>query len=1023
MGAIDVSARNLVIATLGVFFMLAPTGFVDAKDVAAPEAAPADKTFFSEAVLQLLQKHCYECHSHTGDSVEGGLVLDSRSGWAKGGDSGPALVPGKADQSLLMKAVEFEDIDLQMPPDGKLQPAEIEVFRRWIERGAYDPRTSIPVASRNDDPKTSATDWWSLQPVAVVEPPDVPNKISIRNDIDCFIIDRLSREGFDQNEAADRYALLRRATFDLIGLPPTVKEIDDFINDERADAWERTIDRLLKSPHYGERWGRHWLDVARYGDSNGGDINYAHANAWRYRDYVIRAFNDDKPYDTFICEQLAGDLLPRESEERRRELLTATGFLMLGPKMLAEVDTDKLLIDIVDEQLDVTGLAFLGMTFGCARCHDHKFDPVSTQDYYALAGIFRSTKVIDVLRPQNGVSEWLELDVTPAATRTVIAERNKQKSLIENRLAALGSGPKVKPPGSNDAHSAVLATGLPTLTSTTWSAWVRIHQKQVLGAVVSANYDGADQGHSLGFDSGTIPRVVWNHGRQSHTIIAAPKPVTFGEWHHLSVTMDAERGLLKLFVNGESVATASDVKSSAFSVVSVGRREASRQWQFAGDIDEVVVFDRALTDEQIHSLYLKQLPAVSPVLCWTFDKLRGNEIIDATGQHNGRLIGLAPETSLTPDGVEGAALSITKGGSSPEPYDAEIAELNRQLQKIEQQTPAITSVMAVAADVPVELPIYIRGSHTHPGETPIARRTPTVFDSCLPPVSVPADDNGRLQLANWIAHPDNPLTARVMVNRIWQHHFGQGLVRSASNFGTRGEQPSHPELLDWLAREFVRSGWSIKHMHRLMMNSATYRASSHTNPDSRQNDPDNRLLARYPVRRLEAEVIRDSLLTASGELDRTPPGSLLNLPNKQRVRISPNDDRYNAFCRAVYLPVIRVRSYEMFSIFDVPDNGQHVSKRADTLVAQQALFLMNHPFVSARAQVLAELPGQLASSSGERIDWLSRRLYGRPATTRESDLLLVAQQQLSQQRESDGIATWREMIHTMLCSNEFLFVR
>ncbi|NQV22960.1 MAG: DUF1549 domain-containing protein, partial [Rhodopirellula sp.] len=337
---------------------------------------------FSESVLPLLKKHCYECHSHDADEAEGGLVLDSRAGWELGGDSGPAIVPGQPGRSLLQTAVEYLDSELQMPPAGKLSSREIAILRQWIADGAVDPRVAGPESpNANGQTVSHSQSLWSLQPVEVVDVPKADGDSWGLNEIDRFVLDKLRQQGMSLNAAADKYAVLRRATFGLTGLPPTLSEIDAFVSDDRSDAYQYLVDRLLSSPHYGERWGRHWL--ARYGDSNGGDINYAQANAWKYRDYVIESLNRDKAYDDFIREQLAGDLLPDGgSEDRRRELLTATGFLMLGPKMLAEADTDKLLIDIVDEQLDVTGLTFLGMTFGCARCHDHKFDPISTEDYY-----------------------------------------------------------------------------------------------------------------------------------------------------------------------------------------------------------------------------------------------------------------------------------------------------------------------------------------------------------------------------------------------------------------------------------------------------------------------------------------------------------------------------------------------------------------------------------------------------------------------------------------------------------------
>lgn len=1008
------------------------SGASDAADDVAGTAAK----FFSAEVLPLLQKHCYECHSHEADAAEGGLVLDSRAGWQRGGDSGPAIIPGDPPTSLLLNAVEYSDTELQMPPAGKLPQRDLDVLKKWIADGAFDPRVAKsdpPTAGRTSPGPT--TGLWSLRPLEQVAAPDVGQSSWVRNAIDCFVLAKLRRETIQPGQTADRYALLRRATFDLIGLPPTLDEIDVFVNDSQPDAYQRLIDRLLDSPHYGQRWGRHWLDLARYGDSNGGDINYAHANAWRYRDYVIQSFNDDKPYDAFIREQLAGDLLPDGGNaDRRRDLLTATGFLMLGPKMLAEVDTDKLLIDIVDEQLDVTGLTFLGMTFGCARCHDHKFDPITTEDYYALAGIFRSTKVIDVLRPANGVSEWLEVDVTPAETLATIQQLEREKTRLQQSLAELGAPKSASGDTANAASQAILAVKLPPLRSTTWAAWVRITKPQNLGGVISAAYDGANQGHSLGFDRGSTPRIVWNHGSQSHTIIVAPKPISFGRWHHLGLTYDAASQQLRLFVDGGVAATASDVATSQFSTIGVGRREASRQFQFHGDIDDVRVYDAALSEVQVQELFQRRTPAVRPLLHWSFDQVRVDHVVDeAPGKFDGRLVGVSAETAIVEDGAVGAAFSFNALNDARQPeavHDRQIAELRNKVQELEAATPSATRVMAVAATHPVDLPVHLRGSHLKLAGAPMARSTPKVFADALSPVSVPPAENGRLQLADWIASPRNPLTARVMVNRIWQHHFGAGLVRTPSNFGTRGEQPSHPELLDWLAGEFMANGWSIKHMHRLIMNSATYRQSSRHHATAARRDPDNRLLARYPIRRLEAEAIRDSLLAVSDELDLGVGGTLFTSANKQRVTMSPVDPVYDSSRRSVYLPSVRVRGYAMFSIFDVSDNGQHVAARPRTMVAQQALFLLNNPLVMQRSQVLAERVSQQTGSCADQVDWLVRRVYGRPASEAETSTLAAAFAALSASapanRQGNGdtsVFAWQQIIHTMICANEFIHIR
>ena len=1010
----------------------------------AQKAATASKQF-SELVLPLLKKRCYECHSHEADSAEGGLVLDSRAGWKLGGDSGPAIIPGRAEKSLLLKAVEYSDPELQMPPDSKLPAREIAILKDWIANGAFDPRVAEPGAGAGPRTGTGSSDapsqeLWSLQPVEAVEVPATDDEAWVRNDVDRFVVAKLRQRGLMPNPAADKYALLRRATFDLTGLPPTLREIDDFVSDERADAFERFVDRLLESPHYGERWGRHWLDLARYGDSNGGDINYAHANAWKYRDYVIKSFNDDKPYAAFIREQLAGDLMPADGNaERRRELLTATGFLMLGPKMLAEADTDKLLIDIVDEQLDVTGLTFLGMTFGCARCHDHKFDPISTEDYYAMAGIFRSTKVIDRFREPGGVSEWLEVDVTPRETRATIEKLNDEKKRLHGLLAELGALESAKSNGPNKANKAILATKLPKLESTTWSAWVRINSRQTLGAVVSATYERADQGHSLGFDNGSTPRIVWNHGEGSHTIIAAARPIPFEEWHHIALTFDAAAERLRLFVDGSPAETAANVATSHFTTVSVGRREASGQWQFTGDVDEVQIFDTALSDAEVEALANNRTLGSVPLLHWNFDRIINDTVVGAEqGGVDGRLVGLSNKTAVIKDGALGAAFSFSAAVAVSKP-DAErtrkITSLRKQITQLEARTPASSLVMCVGELPPVDLAVHLRGSHLKLAGTVMARSTPKVFEEALPPVTVPKHENGRLQLADWIASPKNPLIARVMVNRIWQYHFGTGLVRTSSNFGVRGEQPSHPELLDWLANEFVENGWSVKYMHRLIMNSATYRQSSHINVDALERDLENRLLGRYPVRRLEAEAVRDSLLAATGELDRTVGGSLFKAENKKRVTMTPVDAAYNSLRRSVYLPSIRVRSYQLFAIFDVSDSGQHVARRTQTMVAQQALFLMNNPLVTERAK---ELAVQVAIQPGDfetRVNWLHRLLYGRPATDREASTLSEVLSDFTEFEFSKAEATdrkdeaaaalfaWEHLIHTMLCSNEFTHIR
>lgn len=969
--------------------------------------------FFKETVQPLLQKNCFECHSHGAKMPEGGLVLDSRSGWENGGDSGPAIVPGKPGNSLLLKAISYVDDDLRMPPNGQLSESEIAMFRKWITDGAIDPRQAM---HRAEEGSEDAQDLWSLKPRKAAE--------SKGQTIDSFISEKLRTVGLKPNEEAKRETLLRRASFGLTGLPPTPDEIRHFLSDRRPDAWERLIVRLLNSPRYGERWGRHWLDLARYGDSNGGDINYAHGNAWRYRDYVIQAFNNDKPYDDFIREQLAGDLMTEGvTPKRRAELFTATGFLLMGPKMLAEVDGQKLLIDIVDEQLDVAGKTFLGMTFGCARCHDHKFDPITARDYYAMAGIFRSTKVMASHRPQKVVGEWVEIDVTTPSIKSQTDKLKAEKKELESQLAAYGAAGRKN--NTAAAARSVVVDKLPTLRSTTWAARVRIDTPQSLGCAISATYPGAGQGHSLGFDrinNGKTPRVVWNHGSgMKFTIITARDPIALGQWHHLAVTYDANTRHLRLYVNGEPAAERQNVSSTPFNVIGVGRREAAKEFQLLGDIDDVVVYDTALTEEEIVILDARQKLEQRPVFRWNFEEVKDDEVVDSENRYNGRLVGLRAESNLIDDGFDRKALSFRVGQVLNAPEQKRLDWARARLKAVDELMPASIKVMAARAGKPMDLPIHIRGSHTNPSADTIPRTSPSVFKPLLAPVKVQPGKNGRLELAEWIVNPKHPLTARVMVNRIWQQHFGEGLVRTASNFGGRGEEPSHPELLDWLAEEFVNNGWSIKHMHRLIMSSDAYRRSSSLHAKAAEKDADNRLLARFPIRRLEAEAIRDSLLAASGELEFGSPGNLMNSPNMKRVGMTPADPVYQSPYRGVYLPAIRVRGYAMFSIFDVSDTGHHVSSRPQTMVAQQALFLLNNPFVIARAKQVAVRIQSRQASDEENIEWLHRLLLGRRASTIEFNLLKTHLRSL--RRNHAESAAWQALAHSLFCSNEFIHVK
>ena len=700
----------------------------------------------------------------------------------------------------------------------------------------------VPFAVRLLPEKLQRTQThWAYQPMMRPEPPQTADAAWPRNDIDRFVLARLEREGMRPAPEADRRTLLRRAYLDLVGVPPSPQEVAAFEADTAPDAWERRIDELLASPMYGERWGRHWLDVARYADSNGVDENIAYANAFRYRDWVIGALNADMPFDEFLTEQLAGDLIPEpaspsaEDDARTRGRIAALGFLALGPKMLAEPDKEKERVDVVDEQIDVVTKAFLGQTVACARCHDHKFDPISQEDYFALSGVFRSVSTFDSIATVGRVAQ------RPLATAAEI-----------KRLEAWRARAKELDATRNSAHASLR------------SAERAISRTRIADALLDPT------------------------GRLWRSML-------------LDAARDARRA--------------------------IPEREAHR-------------LARAARDE-----HEKSRPADPP-----------------------------------------RALVVKES-------------------KVD------------------ETPIHDRGDHTAPKGEVVARAVPAMFERALEGPEFPKDASGRLELARWMANPENPLTARVTVNRVWTWHFGTGIVDTPSNFGTLGSKPSHPELLDYLARRFTGDGWSLKAMHRLVMTSATYMQSSATLAELPAHDPDNRLLSRFPRRRIEAEAIRDAVLATSGSLDRTMGGTLLGSGDHDYVTNdqSGNAARYDSNRRSVYLPVIRNAMFGLFTAFDYPDASAPIDCRPRTVVAPQALFFMNAPFVEDAAKRLAEKLEHAANDDDGRIREAFRAALARDPAERERDESreFLADLERSGLARRDALA---RLCHALLSTNEFVMI-
>ena len=718
----------------------------------------------------------------------GGLDMRSTETLLQGGKSGPAVVPGEAPRSLLYQAASHAGA-LKMPPGaGPLPAADLSILRDWInQEESWRPHPDEPVFT---DAQKS---FWSFQPIRDPKPPKIENDEWANSDLDRFILAKLNEQGLSPVPQADRLTLIRRLTYDLTGLPPTPEEIQTFLaesseksedgNDAYSSSpWAKLMDRLLESPHYGERWGRRWLDVVRYADTGGSEGNYVMPYAYRYRDYVVHAFNQDKPYNDFIIEQLAGDLLPATKDlDLGLQRMIATGFLMLGPKGTSEADKEQLRLDIADEQIEVTSKAFLGLTVSCARCHDHKFDPIPTRDYYSLAGIFMST---ETLSDREMFSMW---------------------------------------------------------------------------------------------------------------------------------------------------------------------------WQY-------------------------------PVL-----EIPGGEKV---------------------------------------------------------------TVMAPKEGQPTDLRVHIRGNHNHLG-----KEAPRGFLRIIAgnqPSRIGNQESGRLQLARWIADPENPLTARVMVNRIWQGHFGVGLVATSNNFGATGESPSHPELLDWLASRFIENKWSIKAIHHLILLSNTYQMRSLPDEQGLRVDPANRLLSRIPRRRLDAEELRDSILSINGRLDRTVGGDIFDW---QKNNETVDEERglfsasiggqgfkaYQSRRRSIYLPVVRNILPDVFQLFDFPDASSVAGKRDETTVPLQALFLMNSPFVREQSlhfakqllegisrdplfETLYQL-GLAREKDEDRLRLAHLKVLGRAPTEEELEQAVSFLNEYVEQIKSGGesaeqarLAAWKSYCQSLVCLNEFLYL-
>jgi cytochrome c553 len=820
--------RNKALITI----LLSTAAWAETPMAKAPDAAGAE--FFESKIRPVLSKNCYGCHAGDTGTPMGGLYLNSRKGMLSGGKSGPAIVPGKPDDSLLLHAIKYEG--RKMPPSGQLSDAVIADFEKWIAMGAPDPRvdkvSTVKPSAINID---KGREYWAFQPPQKPVVPKVKNAKWSSEAIDRFLLARMEKERVTPVLDADRATWLRRVTFDLTGLPPTPEEIDAFAQDRTKGAYAKVVDRLLASDRFGERWGRHWLDVARYADSVGRGRNYPFPFAWRYRNWVIEAFNQDLPYDQFVREQIAGDLLPSETIDQHNRQLIATGFLTLGSLDLVEQNPTVFRMDAIDEQINATSRAFMGVTVGCARCHDHKFDPIPTSDYYAMAGIFKSTEMLSGLqrRPRDNASYF---------NMTLLAKLNYA-------------------PG----------------------------EKQ--------------------------PEFL-------------PDPKEHQKWEEL------QQQITELQQNPRKV--------------------------------------------------LAKLNAQEPAM-------------------------------------KGKAANLNQNQAAGQKLRIQAQQILNQMDQFPLPKDLVMAVREVPN--PTDSEILNHGEVTDVGPS-VPRGFPQVMMKPGEKAQIGAKESGRLELAQWLSNRNNPMTARVAVNRIWEHLFGVGIVATVDNFGAMGEKPTNQALLDYLAVRFMDQGWSTKKMIREIVLSRAYRLSSAASDRNEQIDPGNVLLWRANRRRLEMEAIRDSLLMIAGRLDLNRPvespvmdfrrGRVI-AGKKNTARNAPEDYAVGLLCRTVYVPVVRNFLPDMFETFDFPEPSETKGVREVTTVPTQALFMMNSKFAIDQSKHAADnLAKNNSLTPQARVTRAYREVLGRTPTAPE------LQKSLEFVKDTDPLV-WEHLYQALFASAEFRY--
>ena len=1137
--------------------------------------------FFEARIRPVLVERCFKCHSQRAKPPKGKLRLDFPKGWLSGGESGPAVVAGKPAESLLISALKYQDY--KMPPGGKLPAAIVKDFTTWIEMGAPTPATygaKLSTAAQETIDWATALDHWAYKPLLKPSPPAIRSADWVSNPIDHFILSGLEQNNLETPTRADNATLIRRVHFDLTGLPPSPQALTKYLAIlSQPKGYRQLVDDLLDSPHYGERWGRHWLDVARYSDSNGADENKPYPLAWRYRNYVIRQFNQDTPYDVFVHQQIAGDLLAPQTTAITNDQINATTFLALGVKIDAEQDPEKKRSDIIDEQIDTIGRAFLGVTIGCARCHDHKFDPFTTEDYYAMAGVLRSTKLTNVN---------LKSDQQP-----VLKKRNEELATQRQELLTDVGGQLGRIATETPAEYLRHVPAILKWQNTQFDAELRIRLSTSanrpflpVGDLIKLNDGGRIQRiQAETFARGNFGVVTDGYGKGIGIISDKNGSGLQTFEHDLNVPtaglyqLDIRYAAAaarpgKLFLNGKLV------KDGAVGGVTGGWNPEHQKWHVSGryafqaganvlrfevqnvmsHIDQIALapvlddafltreaesydrgdfsrlkngygenigiaatsrsneisfmeFDVSTTSKGLHLLQFRYAADASRPMTILLDGKRINTeafkkvtggwypkdqkwmteaTVDLTQPMHTirlettkvsvhidkmRLVPLntaselpspskvAKDNQLNPASLQRWVIAcqevstklpeverwLKQGGKPPAGLSAlpaeelnsllskpahtgelqaddkaTIANIDDELNKNKDRLAALGKIVAMAVgegDIN-DMPVHIRGSHLQAGNI-VRRRAPRLLTDENPGF-FPKDESGRLQLAHAITESSTPLAARVITNRIWRWHFGKALVRSTENFGTSGETPTHPELLDYLAGYLLENNWSLKALHRHILESSTYRMGFNFDEQAAAKDPDNRWYWRHTPKRLEAEAIRDTLLSVSGEIDLQLGGApfegISTLSPSPQALMSNRRVYENSKRRSVYLPIVRTNVYKFLTLFDFPNPAFPTGNRHTTTLPTQAMLMLNSNWVQETAESMAKRLIRSETTAEKRIMLAYKLAFSRPPSESE---LKEAQEFIANYNaaeEIDDERAWDAFCQLLFLSNEFIYI-